>query len=453
MNKIVIPYRPRPLQKDLHNTVSRFSVVVCHRRFGKTVWAINKIIKDVITAKKAEKPRPRGDYIAPLFKQAKKVAWDYAKFYCEGLPGYKANESELKIDFLGDCRITLYGADNPDSVRGIYSDSAVLDEVAQMNPTMWSEVIRPALSDRQGKASFIGTPKGKNVFWELYTAAKKGENTEWSAHTYKASETGYVDDGELLSAKNDMTEEEYAQEYECSWEAAIKGAYYGKLMEIATSEKRIRRVPWEPSILVNTAWDLGMDDLTAIWFYQMCDREIWLINFYENSGAGLDHYVKYMNNKEYTYGRHYLPHDINVKELGTGVSRLKTLRGLGVNGIVVPKIPVDDGINAARSILPRCYFDEQNCDRGIEALRQYRVDYDEMRQTPRQRPRHDWTSHGADAFRYLAVSLDERRDGKPRQTQAISDYDVTDPYGRNFNSRRPRQQTIAIGTMESDLWK
>ena len=448
MSQITIPYRPRPIQKDLHNTVGRFSVVVCHRRFGKTVWAINKIIKDVIAAKQKGLPRPRGTYVAPLFKQAKKVAWDYAKFYCENLPGNKANESELRIDFLGDCRLELYGADNPDAIRGIYSDSAVLDEVAQMNPKMWSEVIRPALSDRAGLASFIGTPKGKNVFWELWKEAQKEDNLEWTAHLFRASETGYVDDGELLSARNDMTEEEYAQEYECSWEAAIKGAYYGKTMESISKAGHIKRVPWEPSLMVNTAWDLGMDDLTAIWMYQICDREVWLIDYYENSGAGLDHYAKYLKEQEYVYGKHYLPHDINVKELGTGVSRLKTLRGLGVKGQVVPNVPVDDGINAVRSLLPRCYFDEKNCERGIEALRQYRVDWDEMRQTPRQRPRHDWTSHAADGFRYLAISIDEKLVGR-RQTQAVSDYNVLDPYGQDQRG----QQTVADGTLGYMPWK
>ena len=292
MKQILIPYKPRPIQKDLHSNMSRFSVVVCHRRFGKTVMAVNKLIKDLVHAKQKGLPRPRAVYVAPLYRQAKQIAWDYAKFYCEKLPGFKPNESELRIDFLEDCRLFLIGADNPDSIRGIYADSAVLDEYAQMNPKMWSEVLRPALTDRKGTAMFIGTPKGKNVFWELYNYAKDSESLDWSSHLFKASETNYVDEGELLAAKNDMTEEEYAQEYECSWEAAIKGAYYGKIMEDITQKGHIMSVPWEPTNLVHTAWDLGIDDSTAIWFYQQSDREIWIVNYYENSGAGLDHYVK-----------------------------------------------------------------------------------------------------------------------------------------------------------------
>ena len=420
--------------------MARFSVVVCHRRFGKTVMAVNKLIKDLVSAKRNGLPRPRAVYVAPLYRQAKQIAWDYAKFYCEKLPHYKPNESELRIDFLEDCRLFLIGADNPDSVRGIYADSVVLDEYAQMNPKMWSEVLRPALTDRKGTAMFIGTPKGKNVFWELYKYSQDQSNVDWSAHLFKASSTNYVDEGELLAAKNDMTVEEYAQEYECSWEAAIKGAYYGRIMEDITNKNQVCSVPWEPTLPVNTSWDLGIDDSTAIWFYQQSDREIWLIDYYESSGTGLDHYVKKLKELNYVYGEHYLPHDIQVKELSTGRSRLETLRSLGINGRVVAKTPVDDGINAVRAILPRCYFDEANCQRGIEALRQYKTAYNEKTQTFRQRPHHDWTSHAADAFRYLAISLSDAKKG-PRQERAISEYDVMDPY----NTYSKKQQT-ADGT-------
>tara|TARA_R110002110_G_scaffold142015_6_gene330115 strand:- start:781 stop:2112 length:1332 start_codon:yes stop_codon:yes gene_type:complete len=438
MKTIKIPYRPRPIQKDLHLNMARFSVVVCHRRFGKTVMAVNKLIKDLVSAKHKGLARPRAVYVAPLYRQAKQIAWDYAKFYCENLPNFKPNESELRIDFLGDCRLFLIGADNPDSVRGIYADSVVLDEYAQMNPKMWSEVLRPALTDRKGSAMFIGTPKGKNVFWDLYKFAKDKDNIDWSSHLFKASSTNYVDEGELLAAKNDMTEEEYAQEYECSWEAAIKGAYYGRIMEDLTNKRHIRSVPWEPTSPVNTAWDLGIDDSTAIWFYQQSDREIWLVDYYENSGAGLDHYVKKLKELNYVYGEHYLPHDIQVKELSNNRSRLETLRGLGLNGRVVARSAVDDGINAVRAILPRCFFDEEKCQKGIEALRQYKTEFNEKTQTFRQRPHHDWTSHAADAFRYLALSLDDSKKG-PRQQKAISEYDIMDPHGSN-------KQQIAEGT-------
>ena len=299
-----------------------------------------------------------------------------------------------------------------------------------MSPKMWSEIIRPALSDRAGTASFIGTPKGKNGFFDLFTRANEDETGQWAGYMYKASDTGYVDAGELAFAANDMAEEEYAQEYECSWEAAMRGAYYGKIMEKLTKDGHIMSVPYEPTLPVLTAWDLGIDDMTAIWFAQFVGKEIHLIDYYEASGVGLNHYVSVLRDKGYTYGEHYLPHDVQVKELSTGRSRLEVLRSLGLTQVrVVPKISVEDGINAVRVILPKCWFDESNCGRGIEALRQYRTEFDAKTQTFRNRPIHDWTSHPNDAFRYLAVSLRDPVDYRNIPSTAVQDYDVFNPMG------------------------
>ena len=202
-------------------------------------------------------------------------------------------------------------------------------------------------------------------------------------------------------------------------------------MEQATLTNRIASVPYEPTLEVFTSWDLGISDSTAIWFAQVADREIRLIDYYENSGAGLDHYVKILKEKDYVYADHFLPHDIQVKEMSTGRSRLEMLRGLGVRGRVVPKLPLDDGINAVRAILPRCWFDRIKCERGIEALRQYRTQYNEKTQTFMQRPRHDWTSHASDSFRYLATSIkDGNSNNKSRPTVAINEYDVFSHHGR-----------------------
>tara|TARA_R110000765_G_scaffold330_4_gene876 strand:- start:537 stop:1235 length:699 start_codon:yes stop_codon:yes gene_type:complete len=164
MAELIIPYQPRVLQQELHNDPTRFKVLVWHRRAGKTVWAINEAILKAIKSMGEDKPRPRVAYIAPLLKQARTVAWDYAKEFTSQLPGYKPNEGNLHIDFLDGCRLNLYGSDNPDAARGIYLDFVVMDEYAQMSPNMWTEIIRPALSDRQGSAAFIGTPKAKILF-------------------------------------------------------------------------------------------------------------------------------------------------------------------------------------------------------------------------------------------------------------------------------------------------
>lgn len=393
-------YTPRPLQRDLHSRLKRFNVLVAHRRFGKTVFCINELIDK---ANKTKRPNARYGYIAPQFNQAKDIAWDYLKHYTAGFDGLEKNESELRVDLPGQWRIRLYGADNADRLRGGYFDGVVLDEYGLFNPKVWPEIIRPMLSDRIGWAIFMGTPAGKNDFHAKYTEGL--DNPEWLAAMFKASETGVISPEELAASRAAMTEDQYAQEFECSFDAAIQGAYYGKLINQAEADKRITNVPYEPKIPVHTAWDLGIGDPTAIWFVQQVGAEVRLIDYYEASGVELGHYVKVLKEKPYTYGKHYLPHDADVKELGTGTTRIETLRGLGLVGQIVPKQSVDDGINAVRLLLPKCYFDKTKCERGLEALRQYRTDFDEKLKTFKPHPLHDWTSHAADAFRYLATGI------------------------------------------------
>jgi hypothetical protein len=430
MAELIIPYQPRPLQQQLHNDPTRFKVLVWHRRAGKTVWAINDSILKAIAAMADGKPRPRVAYIAPLLKQARTVAWDYAKEFTSQLPGFKPNEGNLHIDFLDGCRLNLYGSDNPDAARGIYLDHAVLDEYAQMPGNMWTEIIRPALSDREGSAAFIGTPKGKNSFYDLNVRAAEEENVLWQSYLLKASESGLISEGELHAAANDMTEEEYEQEYECSFDAAIKGAYYAKQMETITKEGQITSVPYESTMPVLTAWDLGLDDMTSIIFYQIVGKEIRVIDYYENSGAPLNHYVQVLRDKGYTYGEHNLPHDVRVKELSTGRSRMDVLRSLGLNPLlIVPKLGIEEGINAVRAILSRVWIDDKKCGRLVEALRQYRTEFDAKSMTFRARPHHDWTSHPCDAFRYMAVSLRDPVDQRQLQQFAHQSYDVFNPAG------------------------
>lgn len=399
MAEVVIPYKPRAQLLSYHDRKERFACIVAHRRFGKTVGVINDLIRDALTI---DLPNVRVAYIAPYYSQAKAIVWDYAKEFTAPIPGIKVNESELRIDFPNGARLRLFGADNYDAMRGLYFDHAALDEPADFPINAWPTVIRPALADRKGKATFIGTPKGKNSFWEVYDQARKSD--DWYTAMFRASETGLIDPDELNEAREIMGEDRYAQEFECSFEAAIQGAYWGTEMKAATDEGRIIRVPYEPSKAVVTAWDFGIGDSTAIWFAQFFGNEKRIIDYYEASGVGLDHYANMLRDKGYFYETHVLPHDVEVKELGTGKSRLETLSELGVKDITIaPKLRVDDGIQAVRMFLKTCWFDEAKCDRGLEALRQYRRDYDEKGKTWRGRPLHDWTSHGADAFRYLAT--------------------------------------------------
>ena len=418
MTEINIPYSPRPLQRELHNRLqdTRWSVVVCHRRFGKTVMAINHLLRDAILTDKAN---PRFAYIAPTYRQAKSVAWDYLKQFAGSIPMVSFHETELRCDLPNGSRIQLLGAENPDSLRGIYLDGAVLDEMADMPESLFPEIIRPALSDRKGWAVFIGTPRGHNAFFELYDAAQKQD--DWYTVIYKASQTQILDEEELDAAKQMMTADQFEQEFECSWVANVAGAIFGKELQALQEQGRIDDVPYSPSTPVETWWDLGIGDSTAIWFTQTVGRSVHVIDFYENRNEGLPHYAKVLQQKGYFYGAHNAPHDIEVRELGSGKSRREIAYDLGINFRVVPKLPLEDGIHAAQMLLRRCWFDHTNCKEGLECLRQYHRKYNEKSRSFRTTPVHDWSSHAADAFRYLAVGIKDTKMQYQKPPQAIAD--------------------------------
>ena len=352
MPEIKIPYRPRPLQLKAHNRKERFALLSCHRRFGKTVFAMNELIRASATC---SSKNPRFAYLAPLYRQAKAVAWDMLKHYSRPIPGMKYNEAQLRADFPNGARISLHGGDNPDHLRGLGFDGVVMDEYGQMSSRLWAEVVRPSLVDRKGWGVFIGTPKGYNSFYDLYEAAKK--DSDWYVAIHRASETGYVNQDELDAAKKQMSEEQYNQEFECSWTAAIKGSYYGGIIEDADKEGRICRVEHDPAIPVHVAWDLGISDSCALWFFQVTLGEVRIIDYYEHNNVGLEHYVKIMEEKGYWYGDDWLPHDAKVRELGTGRTRAETLINMGRRPRIVPNHKIADGINAGILLLQHCYFD------------------------------------------------------------------------------------------------
>ena len=396
--RVTIRYSPRSQFLPFHERTKRFAVIVAHRRAGKTVACVNDLIRGAVKCPLRE---PRFAYVAPYFAQAKDVAWTYLKRFASDIPGAESHESELRVDLPTGARIRLYGADNYDRMRGGYLDGVVLDEYADMDPRAWTEVIGPMLADRKGWAAFIGTPKGRNAFCEVYE--KSVTDPEWFSLMLRASETGLIDDDELARWRREMSEDQYAQEFECSFQAAVVGSYYGRELERAEKDKRITSVPWDPAVQVHTTWDLGIGDPTAIWFLQLVGKEIHWIDYLESSGTGLDWYANQLKERPYVYGSCLLPHDAEARELGSGKTRVETLESLGVKNIQVQKMQgVDDGINAARLLMARSWFDATKCARGIEALRQYRKKFDEKRKVFMDHPLHDWTSHGADAFRTAA---------------------------------------------------
>jgi len=396
---------------------SRFNVVIAHRRCGKTVAAIQRLVYSALnpTTKNA-----RYSYIAPLRVQAKMVAWDYLKSFTRTIPNTTINESELRVDFATGARVQLFGSDNPDAIRGGYFDGTILDEMAQMAPQTWTHVVRPMLSDRGGWAVFIGTPAGKGSFFELWEQAR--DSPGWSRWMFRASETGLISPEELDSARREMSDAAYAQEMECSFTAAIRGAYYGAIMEQLESDGRMVAIDYDPAFSVTTAWDIGVSDATAIWVLMPYRDNSWAaIDYYESSGVGVDFYASWLKEQPYRYHTHLAPHDIANQDWSAagGLNRMAIAEqhGIRFERVARPKDSreVMDGIQAVRSLLPRMYFHHDDSERGQRvyrgrlALSLYRADYNDKLGALKASPVHDWCSHAADALRAFATVPEDRK--------------------------------------------
>lgn len=381
-----------------HERSKRWTCIVAHRRAGKSVACVMDLITRALAT---SKEHARYAYLAPFYSQAKAVAFDYLKRFSEPVRQGPPRESELSVTLVNGATIRLFGADNPDALRGQYFDGVVLDEVGDMRESVWKEVIRPALSDRLGWAVFIGTPRGRNHFFDVYENAKR--DPDWLCLTLRASETGLINPAELADARRQMSDSAYRQEYECDFDAPILGAIYADELMRCAEEGRITKVAHEPLLPVHTAWDLGVADATAIWFWQQANNQLRVIDYLEVTGEGLPGIAKMLQAKGYVYGSHYAPHDIQVRELGSGLSRLEAARNLGLLFEMVPNVSVDDGIHALRLMLDRCWFDADKCRTGLDALMHYRRGWDDKRKVLSTKPVHDWSSHAADAARYFAL--------------------------------------------------
>lgn len=431
MNKlrIKLKYRPRQVFDDFHERTQRWALIVAHRRAGKTVACINDLIKRAALEKK---PDGRYAYVAPFYAQAKSIAWDYLLRFSE--PLYKRhNQAELWVELINGAKIRLYGADNPDALRGLYMDGVVLDEFADMRPKVWGEIIRPLLADRKGWAVFIGTPKGHNAFWDIYQSGLK--DPSWFVKTLRASQTNLLDEEELADAAKAMSEDQYMQEFECDFEAAIVGAFFGREMRKVMDDGRLTTVKHDPDYHVNTSWDLGYSDSTAIWWWQVVRGEIRMLDCHSSNGNNIEYYADLIESKAkeygYEYGTHYLPHDARAKTLASGgksiIEQLSSHIPLKYFKIV-PNLALIDGIQALRVALDRCWFDFK-CEEGIECLKQYQREWDDDKRMFKDKPRHDWTSHLVDAARMMAIAWQEEVKAKPKDNTirgvAVGNNDVT----------------------------
>jgi len=406
VNKQIVEsaYVPRDHALRFHARSERFAVMVMHRRAGKTVACVNDLIDKGIQCKL---PAPRYGYVAPLFKQAKAIAWGYLKHYAEPLIE-KVMESELSVILKNGARIQLYGADNPDALRGVYFDGLILDEYAQMRPRLFGEILAPTLADRKGWVVFIGTPAGPNFFYDLWQDA--ASDVRWFTQMLKASESGIIDAEELemLATMPGSDPDTFEQEFECSFTAAVRGSYYGKLLKELTERGGFcGDFPYDPDRAVYTAFDIGYTDATSIWFYQYDGKTIRIIDFFSANGYEVADIVSMLKGKPYAYGTAYLPHDAKNKSFQTGKSTRELMIAAGMKTRIVPSLSVQDGIQAVRVTLHNCQFNtaNPNVKEGLGALQLYQREWDDRNQMFKESPKHDWTSDPADAFRMLALAM------------------------------------------------
>lgn len=432
-NELTLPhnFEPRdyqlPLLKALDSGYKR-AVAVWHRRAGKDKTVINYISKQMYKRVGAYY------YFFPTYQQGRKVLWnglDGSGYkFTDHIPKelrVRTNDQQMLIETDNGSIFQIIGTDDFDRVMGTNPVGCVFCEYPLQNPAAW-DYIRPILAENDGFAIFPFTPRGKNHGYTLLEMAKKYPDV-WYSEVLTVDDTHAISERVLEQERREIVSKDgndahYQQEYMCNFDVPIQGAYYAQQLMVAEDEGRITSVPYESTALVYTAWDLGIDDSMSIWFFQVVGKELRFVDYYENNGEGIPFYAKYLKDKPYTYGDHYAPHDIRVRELSTGKSRLEVARTLGIDFTVAPQLSLEDGIGACRNVLNRCWFDKVACDKGLSALRSYHKEWDEDHQVFKKKPEHDWSSHGADAFRTFATGFRERL-----EPQEAVQYEVEiDPY-------------------------
>lgn len=408
-------FKPRSYQLPIFDAIEnkgyRRVLVILPRRAGKDISAFNLCIRASL--------RKIGVYyyIFPTYSQAKKVIWDSmtndGMRFLDYIPSElieSTNSQEMKIRLRNGSLIQLVGSDNVDSLMGTNPRGVIFSEYALQDPRAY-QFIRPILTANQGWALFLSTPRGKNHLWELYNIAQRSD--DWYCLKLTVDDTQHISLHDIEKEKADgiMSDDLIQQEYYTSFTMGVEGSYYAKYLDRMRLKGQVGMVPWESGFKVHTAWDLGVRDSTAIIFFQTIGQTVRIIDCYEKSKEGLDHYVKVIQNKPYSYGRHIAPHDIKVREFGTGMTRLEKAAHLGIRFTVAPDISVIDGIESVRSALGKVWIDEGACRPLLQALENYRQEYDSKRKVYKDHPLHDNNSHFADAMRYLSISLPRTRDG------------------------------------------
>lgn len=468
MAKVIeIPYKPRNWARPFHDSFCRWAAIVLHRRAGKTTATLNHhqraALDDDWEAARLRQLEPnftdveieellqhrQYGHILPMLGQAKSVAWEPLKRIAAVVPHAMPNESELSIRYrrapkrarstmpvtgslnpdANSTIVRLFGADNPDGFRGLPFSGVAYDEYSQQPPNIHGEVVSKALADHLGYGIFEGTIKGKNQLYRTYEAAKG--DPSWFSLWQDVDKTLKTEDGATITAirramqddldqitKGLMLQSEYDQEWFLSPSAAIKGAYYGKLLEQAIKDGRVGKVPYDPALPVFDVWDLGKGPRMSVGMFQRFGRQVSMIDYHQGiESDGLPQVIARLKERPYVWGKHFAPHDIRATDIGTGKTRLETAAALNWSFEIVPEIGVDDGINAGRLLFPRLWVDEQKCQPFLDAIGEYKQEWDEKRGMFRDVPFHNWASHPADMFRYAAV-VEEHMIIKERKSQS-----------------------------------
>lgn len=408
---IILDYNPRPWQLKIHQSLKRFSVIICHRGAGKDFLAMNELIMRAVTGPK----NAEYCYVLPLKDQARKTVWDRIKRFASPIPDTHFDNQSMVIRFINGAKIILAGANDPDALRGLHLHGIVLNEYDDMPVDLFDLVCRPMLTNNNGFCLFVGTPKGKRGLHKMYMRTQDPERKEWFGVLLPWDKTNALKPEEIEEIRKSISPEAFAQEMECSFESANVGAFYSKQLQELRDNGRISFDKlYRDDLPVHTAWDLGIRDQSAIWFFQLVGNDIHFVDHEEHANLGFPEWALILEGKPFSknYGYHIAPHDIKNREIGTGISRLESAERVGIRFQQCPLQAVQDGIELVRQTLPRCRFDLNRCQEGIDALAAYRSKLDKMDNTPLG-PLHDWSSHTSDAMRY-AITYIVQVMGKPQ---------------------------------------
>lgn len=411
LNKFTPREYQLPIFTAIENKGYKRVIAILPRRAGKDLACWNLLIRAAL--------RKVGTYwmCYPSYAQGKKILWDAVTSdgvrFLDYIPKSliaSVNSQEMKIKLINNSVLQIVGSDNPDALVGTNAQGIIFSEYALQDPMVY-QLLRPVLTYNQGFAVFISTPRGKNSLWELYNIALANP-ADWFAYMLTVHETNHIalEEIERMRASGEMSEDMIQQEFFCSFNAGVEGSYYAKYLDRMRLKGQVGTVPWEPGLKVHTAWDIGLDG-TAIIFFQIAGQIIRIIDYYEKPNMPFDHFLQFVLRKEYLYGKHFGPHDLDHRVYTSGAqTRREIARSLGVDFEVIDRDAIADGIELVRATLPRIWIDERQADGLIRCLENYRQEYDGKRKIYKGKPLHDQYSHGCDALRYMCQALPKTAD-------------------------------------------